>query len=91
MTDKDDDLHEQVLRMADRLGLEGNDRRKYVHDHMTRAGYRMEPNYVPGDDNDDDDEDDAFFSRRRRRPSGRDSDERSRTRRPRREDDSWYT
>lgn len=92
MSDKDDDMHDRVLEMADRLGLKGNDRRKYVHDHMTRAGYRMEPTYVPGgDDSDDDDDgpDDPFFSRRKSNRDNRRASERPR--RPRRDDDSWYS
>lgn len=77
MTDKDDDLFERVADMANRIGLKGNDRRKYIHDHMTRGGYRMEPSYVPDDSgNDEDDEEDApFFSSRRNR-SSRDDDNR---------------
>ena len=94
MSDKDDDMHDRVLEMADRLKLDGNDRRKYVHDHMTRAGYKMEPTYVLGGDDDDDDDgpDDPFFSRRRKSNRDRDQDQdRGRSRRRRRDDDSWYS
>lgn len=65
--DDDDDLLERVSSMADHLKLKGNDRRKYIHDHMTRSGYRMEPTYVRDDDGDDDDDDtdEPFFGRRR--------------------------
>ena len=56
MADKDDTFHDDVLAMADRLGLKGDRRRKYVHEHMTGAGYRMEPTYVPDDSDDDDDD-----------------------------------
>jgi hypothetical protein len=80
MADKDDTFHDDVLAMADRLGLKGDRRRKYVHEHMTGAGYRMEPTYVPDDDNDDDDDDkDSGFglgrSRRRGRSSRDDDDD----------------
>lgn len=102
MADDDDDFHGSVTSMADRLGLKGNDRRKYVHEHMTRGGYRMEPTYVPDDtrDDDDDDDDGPFFGRSRSRSSSRsrrrDDDDSDRT--PRRRGrsnrdgpDNWYS
>lgn len=77
MADQDDTFHDDVLRMADRLGLKGDRRRKYVHEHMTSGGYRMEPTYVPddsGDDDDDDDKDSGFgLGRSRSRSRGRSS------------------
>lgn len=89
----EDDLQEQVEAMADRLGLKGRDRTRYVHEHMTRGGYRAVPQYVRGDD-DDDDDDDAFFGRsRRRRTRDSDDDSRGRSRRSRSRDndgDDWY-
>jgi hypothetical protein len=90
--DDDDDLQEQVEHMADRLGLKGSDRQKYVHDHMTRGGYRAVPTYVPRDDKDDDDDDDEppFFNRQRRRRTRDDSQDRQRTR-SRGTQDDWYT
>jgi hypothetical protein len=59
----DDDIFDKVSEMAERLSLTGADRQKYVHDHMTRAGYNMVPSYVKGDNDDDQEED--FFSRRK--------------------------
>jgi hypothetical protein len=101
MADQDDDLHDSVTAMADRLGLKGNDRRRYVHEHMTRSGYRMEPTYVPDTDTDDDDDDDGspFFGKSRSRSSsrsrGRDDDDDRGHRSPRRgrnrSDDNWYS
>jgi hypothetical protein len=99
MADQDDDFHDRVLEMADRIGLKGNDRRKYVHDHMTRGGYRMEPTYVPDDDGSDDDDDDdtPFFGKSKRRSSSRsrsrdDDDDRPRSRRKQRGGaDDWYS
>ena len=44
--DQSDDFYDAVLSMADRMGLEGEDRAKYVHEHMTRAGYDAIPQYV---------------------------------------------
>ena len=46
MADNDDDFFDAVQSMADRLGLEGEDRAKYVHEHMTRGGYDAVPQYV---------------------------------------------
>jgi hypothetical protein len=87
VADKDDDLFETVSAMADRLKLKGQERTKYVHDHMTRGGYRAIPQYVPADDGDDDDDDDdtPFFSRKRRKPRGGAT---NRTK-ARDEDDDW--
>jgi hypothetical protein len=85
VADKDDDLYETVSSMADRIGLKGQDKTKYVHDHMTRGGYKAIPQYVPADDKDDDDDDDdqPFFSRKRRKPRG------GASRRTRDDDDDW--
>lgn len=84
MADKDDDLYESVSAMADRIKLTGQDRTKYIHDHMTRGGYKAIPQYVPADDKDDDDDDDSpFFNRKRRKPRG------GSQRRTRDDDDDW--
>lgn len=102
MADKDDDdLFESVSAMADRIGLTGREKTRYVHEHMTRGGYRAVPSYIPADDNDDDDDgndDSGFFggrsSGRRRRPvrdqesGGRGSG--TRRRRSSEDDDGWY-
>lgn len=85
MADKDDDdLFETVSAMADRIGLTGSDKTKYVHDHMTRGGYKAVPQYVPADDKDGDDDDDdtPFFTRKRRKPRGG-------AQRRTRDDDDW--
>jgi hypothetical protein len=91
--DDDDDLFDTVSGMADRLELKGKERQTYVHEHMTRGGYRMEPSYVKGDpDDDDDDGGSGFFgSNRNRSGSGsrNDSRSRSRSRRSRGNDDDW--
>ncbi len=69
MADKnDDDFFDQVSRMAERLGLVDDDRTKYVHDHMTRAGYKMIPSYVL--EGEDDKSGGDFFSRAKRPASG---------------------
>ena len=102
MADDTDDLHDQVLAMADRLKLTGNDRRKYIHEHMTRGGFRMEPTYVKDDGDDDDDDRDPFFgkssgsrSASRRRSRDDDDDRGSRSGRSRGDrrggPDSWYS
>lgn len=99
MVDKDDDdLFDSVSAMADRIGLKGREKSRYVHEHMTRGGYRAVPSYVPADDEDDDEDDDngGFFGGRgrRRRPS-RDQESGghgSGTRRRRGSDDEdWYS
>jgi len=92
MADKDDDFPDAVADMADRLGLEGKDRSRYIHEHMTRGGYKAVPNYVKKDKDDDDDDDDSpFFGRRRRsRSSSGDDGGRSRRRRDD-DDDGWYS
>ena len=37
--EEDDDTFDQVATMADRMGLEAEERQQYIHDHMTRLGY----------------------------------------------------
>lgn len=97
MADKDDDLLDRVNEMADRLELTGKERRTYVHEHMTRGGYKAVPQYVRGDEDEDEDESSGFFassSRRRTREGGEDDDDRTRRRRQqssrRRRSDDWY-
>lgn len=91
MADKDDDLLDAVNAMADRIGLKGGDRSKYVHDHMTRGGYKAVPTYVPADDGDDDDDDSdrPFFGSRRKRGSRDQSRSRPPRGRSRDDDDDW--
>lgn len=86
--EENDDLHDIVTKMADRLKLKGSERTKYIHDHMTRGGYKAVPNYVRADEEDEEDRDDTpFFSRRRRNRD--DSGDRRRPRGSSR-GDSWY-
>jgi len=90
MADKDDDFPDAVSDMADRLGLKGRDRTRYVHEHMTRGGYKAVPNYVKADDDDDDDDDGSpFFGKQRSRRS-RDDDDDGKRRTRRSSDDGWY-
>lgn len=94
MADKDDTLYDDVSAMADRIGLEGSDRTKYIHQHMTRGGYKAVPNYVPAEESDDDEEQDEFFGasgKRKRSDSGRSrrSSGSSGRRRNRDDDDDW--
>ena len=86
MADKDDDLLDQVTGMADRLKLSGKERQTYIHEHMTRGGYKAVPNYVLADDDDDDDDDkgSGFFS-----GGGRRSRDRGRSRSRSNDDDGW--
>jgi hypothetical protein len=35
----DDNLYDDVVRMADRMGLKGPKRQEYIHDHMLQGGY----------------------------------------------------
>lgn len=101
MADSDDDFHDSVAAMADRLELTGNARRKYIHEHMTRGGYRMEPTYVrdDGDDDDGQDDDPFFGSRRSSRSRRRDDEDEGRSSRSRSRNssnrsggaDNWYS
>jgi hypothetical protein len=82
----DDDLYDTVSSMADRLKLKGKERGSYIHEHMTRSGYRAVPNYVKADDDDDDDDSGSGFFGGSRRRSGSSSRSRSRSRD---DDDDW--
>jgi len=85
VADKDDDLLDQVTGMADRLKLSGKERSTYIHEHMTRGGYKAVPNYVLADDDDDDDDKGSgFFS-----GGGRRSRDRGRSRSRSDDDDGW--
>ena len=41
---------EQVTAMADQLKLEGDERDGYIHQHMTKAGYKAVPTYILPDE-----------------------------------------
>jgi hypothetical protein len=60
--DTDSD-YRSVSAMADRLGLKGEGRERYVHKHMTTLGHSAQRRYVPAkeDKDSDDDDDDGFF------------------------------
>lgn len=62
-----DDFFDQVMGMADKIGLTGKDKQRYVHEHMTRSGYDMVPSYVKSSEGGDDDDSD-FFGNRTRKP-----------------------
>ena len=74
MADNEEDtLYDDVSAMADRIGLKGPDKQKYIHEHMTRSGYRAIPTYVRADEDEEDEEDDSgsgFFGsgKKRKRP-----------------------
>jgi hypothetical protein len=75
VADSDDDLMESVTAMADRLKIKGKERQTYIHEHMTRGGYRAVPNYVKADDDEDEDKGSGFFGGGgRRRNRGKDDD-----------------
>lgn len=64
--DDDDDTFEAVSNLADRMGLKGERRTRYIHDHMTQAGYRRvvsKDSYRKGSKDDDDDDDNNTSSR----------------------------
>lgn len=86
--DQDDDLETTVNNLADRYGLKGADRRRFVHGHMTRGGYRAEPTYVRDEEEDEEDGDDEFFSRRRRSQGSGDGSGRKIRKSS---GDDWYT
>jgi hypothetical protein len=67
-TNKEDGFFDQVSAMAERLGLTDDDRAKYVHDHMTRAGYKMVPSYILEDEGQESGSD--FFRRPKANASG---------------------
>jgi hypothetical protein len=97
MSDENDGDYESVAAMADRLSLTGTRRQKYIHEHMTGLGYRMQPTYVPGGDDDDDDDEDSLLPSGRRRHQGRrtgggrDDDDRASRQRRSRGGDDWYS
>lgn len=77
--DEQDDLLDRVTEMADRLKLDGSDRQQYIHEHMTRSGYRAEPHYVKDEPEEGEEESGkgGFFSSRDK-GTGRDKGTRER-------------
>jgi hypothetical protein len=63
---KDDDLA-AVTAMADRMQLEGNDREKYVRDHMQRFGYkpRMDWDEPDPEEGQEEEREESFFTKKR--------------------------
>lgn len=97
MADQEEDsLFDDVSNMADRIGLKGKDKERYIHEHMTRGGYDAVPSYVRREDDDESEEDGGsgfFGSSGRGRGSQRREreDDRGGRRPPRRSsDDDWY-
>lgn len=88
MADDQDDLYDAVSAMADRLGLEGKERSSYIHESMTRGGYRAVPQYVREDNEDGEDSGGGFFGRGRSKQQPRDR-RGSRPTRDQRDDDDW--
>jgi hypothetical protein len=70
-----DDFLTQVKSMAARMGLEGKDEQKYVHEHMTRAGYRMVPSYVLDDETGGDDDKDFFGNPKKAKKAGTENED----------------
>lgn len=57
-----DNDHKSVAATADRMGLTGEERAKYIHSHMTKFGHKPRTSYIPGEEKEDDsDEGDSFF------------------------------
>jgi len=55
--------HTSVTAMADRMGLTGEDRDRYIHQHMTKLGYAAERRYKLKEDekNKNKNDEDSFF------------------------------
>lgn len=76
---------------AERLGLKGKERSRYIHEHMTGVGYKAEPRYVTSDDDEDEEDDGGRFSVRRRSGSrNRDSSSGRSGSRQRNSGSGWY-
>ena len=95
MADNDDDFYDAVQAMADRLGLDGEDRAKYVHEHMTRGGYDAVPQYVkrqPDPEEEGGGKWSPFASRRQGGDqSGGGGQQRPRSRASQSDGEGWYT
>jgi hypothetical protein len=54
MADTDtDDFLSQVTAMAEKVCKDDDEKKKYIHQHMTRAGYEAIPTYVKKEDGKD--------------------------------------
>lgn len=93
MADENDDFYDAVLNMADRMGLEGEDRAKYVHEHMTRAGYDAIPQYVKQTPPEEEQESGKWspFGGRRQQPAGGGSGGQQPRQRGGGDESGWYT
>jgi hypothetical protein len=66
------EFFDAVSAMADELSFDDEqDRGRYIHQHMTRAGYKMVPSYVDDEESGAKDDDD-FFGTSSRRSRGND-------------------
>jgi hypothetical protein len=65
-----DDFLTMVKNMAARMGLEGKEEQKYVHEHMTRAGYSMVPSYVKDDESEENEDTDFFGNKKKAKRTG---------------------
>jgi hypothetical protein len=73
--DDDDDTFDRVSDLADRLGLKGKDRDRYIHNHMEDMGYgrvTTKESYQKKHDDDDEKEgrQDRYLGRSRRSSGG---------------------
>jgi hypothetical protein len=95
VADSDDEFFGAVNNMADRLGLEGEDRAKYVHEHMTRGGYDAVPQYVKREPEPTEEEGGGWspFGKRQQRqqPAGEGGGQRPPRQRGGSEESGWYT
>lgn len=99
VTDDADDWADRIAHAADRMGLEGKGRERYIDEHMTAGGYKRVTTYErdSGDDGDGDGGNDADFGTRYgRKAQGKPgADDKSRGRgkpagKPRNGGGDWY-
>lgn len=74
-TESKDDTFERVSGMAKAIGLKGQERADYIHEHMTRLGYSSKPNYVKKADKDRGNSGGGFFGGGRSRQDDDDDDD----------------
>jgi hypothetical protein len=63
---KDEDLA-SVTAMADRMGLEGDARDRYIHKHMQMFGYKPRMDWDEPDGNEEQEDDNDFFAAKKKR------------------------
>lgn len=72
--DEDDDFFDRVEEMAEHLGMKGREKEQYIHEHMTRGGYRRvqsRDSYKRVERNDEEEERGSGFFNRGGRDRGR--------------------